>query len=250
MKYFGKPLQIFSVLAVLLIGLLSVGTPNTSAAPSVAKLTSCHVKWNGKNYRGTDPSKFVKKYKADKCDVDDGANCKVIVPEARNGVWRISCKVTAAMAKNRCAQGGGTRKFCESIDPAWISTCSGDFGLGSKKFVECLKNAKKAQEDPTNVSVPIVTDPALDFTGASCLSADDCTLIKKYVNPIIAVLGALVGIAVVIGLIVGGIQYSSSGGDPQKVASAKGHIQKALVALVAFVFLYALLQWLIPGGVI
>jgi Na+/phosphate symporter len=65
----------------------------------------------------------------------------------------------------------------------------------------------------------------------------------------INVLSALVGVIVVIMIIVGGIQYSAAGDDPQKVAAAKSKITNALLALFLFIFMYALLQWLVPGGI-
>lgn len=74
-------------------------------------------------------------------------------------------------------------------------------------------------------------------------------IINSYVNPAIKTLAALVGIGVTISIIVGGIQYSSAGGDPSKVAAAKRRIMKAIVALVAFIFLYAFLNFIIPGGI-
>lgn len=70
-----------------------------------------------------------------------------------------------------------------------------------------------------------------------------------WIERIINILGAGVGVAVVIGLIIGGIQYASAGPNPQKVAEAKGRIVNSLIALVAFIFLYGFLQWLTPGGI-
>jgi hypothetical protein len=74
--------------------------------------------------------------------------------------------------------------------------------------------------------------------------------VQGYINPFINFLAALVGVAVVISIVIGGIQYSSSGGDPAKAAAAKNRIRNAIVALVAFFFLYALLNFLIPGGLL
>lgn len=78
-------------------------------------------------------------------------------------------------------------------------------------------------------------------TGTDCVMA-------KYVNPIVNFLAAVVGIVVVGSVILGGIQYSASDGDPGKVSAAKRRIINSLLALAAFVFLYAFLQWVIPGG--
>lgn len=91
--------------------------------------------------------------------------------------------------------------------------------------------------------------PAADG-GGNCSSVNSCDLIQKYINPFINFLAALVGIAVVISIIIGGIQYGSSGGDPSKVTAAKNRIRNAIIALVTFLFLYALLNFLIPGGLV
>jgi uncharacterized membrane protein len=66
---------------------------------------------------------------------------------------------------------------------------------------------------------------------------------------IVNFLSAGVGIVVVAVIILGGIQYSMAGDNPQAVGSAKQRIINGLIALVAFLFIFAFLQWLIPGGV-
>jgi hypothetical protein len=73
-------------------------------------------------------------------------------------------------------------------------------------------------------------------------------LFGKYLNPVINLLTAVVGVVVVIGIIVGAIQYSSSEGDPQKAANGKRHIRNALLGLLGYILLYAFLQFMIPGG--
>ena len=64
------------------------------------------------------------------------------------------------------------------------------------------------------------------------------------------VLSGMVGVVVVIMIIVGGIQYTASGDDPQAVAKAKGKIYNAVLALVLFIFGFTILQWVIPGGLL
>lgn len=73
-------------------------------------------------------------------------------------------------------------------------------------------------------------------------------LFAKYVNPLIALLSAAVGVVVVISIITGAIQFSSSAGDPQKAANAKNKIRNALLGLLAYLLLYAFLQFIVPGG--
>jgi len=71
------------------------------------------------------------------------------------------------------------------------------------------------------------------------------TLLKQ----IIDILSGLVGLVIVSMIIVGGIQYSSAGDDPQKVSAAKTKITNALLALLVFIFMFAFLQWVVPGGI-
>jgi len=73
-------------------------------------------------------------------------------------------------------------------------------------------------------------------------------LYAKYINPTISLLSALVGVVVIIAIIYGAIEYTTSGGDPQRIASGKKRIIEALIGLVAFMLLYSLLQFLVPGG--
>jgi len=86
--------------------------------------------------------------------------------------------------------------------------------------------------------------------GGNCMDIKKCDLINNYVNPFIYFISAFVGVAVVISIIVGGIQYGSSGGDPSKVTAAKNRIRNSILALITYLFLFALLNFLIPGGLI
>lgn len=77
---------------------------------------------------------------------------------------------------------------------------------------------------------------------------NSCDLIKKYVNPTINLLSVIFGIVAAGSLIMGGIQFSTSEGDPQKAAHAKDRISGTIVAIFAYAFIYAFLQFLVPGG--
>jgi hypothetical protein len=91
-------------------------------------------------------------------------------------------------------------------------------------------------------------DPAVTDPGATC-NRDGCDLVKKYVNPGINLLSIIFGLIAVISIILGGINYATSEDDPQKVSRAKDRIAKTVFAVVAYFFLYAFLQFLIPGGI-
>ncbi len=97
-------------------------------------------------------------------------------------------------------------------------------------------------KNPDMVDEHVCCPPTTENDATSCL-------VGKYINPIVKLLSVAAGIAVVIGVIMGGVQYSASAGDPQKAAQAKGRITKALFGLIAFLFLYSALQFFSPGGI-
>jgi hypothetical protein len=76
------------------------------------------------------------------------------------------------------------------------------------------------------------------------------SLIDQLVNPAITLMTAIVGVIIAISLVAAGITYSSAGGDPSKVAAAKKRITNSIIALVAYIFTFGILQWLVPGGIV
>ena len=81
------------------------------------------------------------------------------------------------------------------------------------------------------------------------ISKDNCQIVKELLL-IINVLSALVGVVVVASIIAGGIQYASAADEPAKLQAAKQRITNALIALAAFIFMFAFLQWVVPGGIL
>lgn len=132
------------------------------------------------------------------------------------------------------------------------------FILFSLAFVSSVANAAPAgstgrgSSQPQNPETGTVCnqgtciDPAAD-PDAEC-DKDNCDFIKKYVNPTINLFSIVFGLIATASLIMGGIQYSASAGDPQNVAKAKKRIIDTIIAIVAFFFLYAFIQFLVPGG--
>lgn len=72
--------------------------------------------------------------------------------------------------------------------------------------------------------------------------------VVKKLQLLVNVLSAGVGVVVVAMIIYSGIRYIMAGDNPNAVTDAKNHITNALIALLAFLFTAAFLQWLIPGG--
>jgi hypothetical protein len=89
--------------------------------------------------------------------------------------------------------------------------------------------------------------------GGACVgqTAENCLSSRPFmrdINNVIKVLSAMVGVVVVGVIILGGIQYSAAGDNPQAIGAAKKRIINGLLALVAFLLTASFLQWIIPGG--
>jgi len=98
---------------------------------------------------------------------------------------------------------------------------------------------KSDNEEPKKICLPL---------GAKPTDLKDNPIVKN-INNIVDVLAGLVGVVVVGTIILGGIQYAMAGDKAEAVGAAKQRIINGLIALVAFLFIFAFLQWLIPGGI-
>lgn len=66
---------------------------------------------------------------------------------------------------------------------------------------------------------------------------------------IIRFLSIGVGILAVGSIILGAIQYSASGGSPETAAKAIERISNTAIALLIYFLIFAILNWIVPGGV-
>lgn len=80
------------------------------------------------------------------------------------------------------------------------------------------------------------------------VSRDNCQIVARLLG-FINVLSGLVGIVAVVMIAVWGIQYTIARDNPQMVASARLHLLQTVIALISYLFIYAFLQWIVPGGV-
>lgn len=154
------------------------------------------------------------------------------------------CKGLKGDEKQACKKGFDAGYDNDDKD----KTCGKFKGKAKKACEDAYDKGRSAASTTTKKCNPLketCPDPAAK---ASC-DDDACDLVQLYLNPAIALLSGLVGLVVAGSIIFGGIEYSSSQGDPQKAAKAKSRITNAIFALIAYLFLWAFLQFLIPGGV-
>ncbi len=89
-----------------------------------------------------------------------------------------------------------------------------------------------------------------DLPTSTCTDATDpetCQATES-INVILNFLAVLVVPIVIIMIVVGGIQYSMAGNNPEAIKNARARIYKAVLALIVFISLWSFLKWLIPGG--
>lgn len=90
--------------------------------------------------------------------------------------------------------------------------------------------------------------------GNNCIGDDSGDI---NTNPIIVLLKLVinflavgVGIVAAISIIVAGIQWSASRDNPQALQQAQNRMTNAVIGVLLFIFMYAILNFLVPGGLI
>lgn len=132
-----------------------------------------------------------------------------------------------------------------------VNTLTCPYSANAGSSYKCPVKSCTFEDKAATATTTTPTDNGSSTTlGGNCQDINKCDLIKNYLNPFINLLSALIGVIVVVSVAIGGIQYTTSAGDPQKAAAARARIRNAVIALVTFIFLYSLLNFLIPGGLV
>lgn len=117
------------------------------------------------------------------------------------------------------------------------------------------------------VAVLIVSSPAVAFAGLNCGGGSDANghnypSVKTSIdfgcegkgNPILDMTFAIirflsigVGVVLIGSTIVAGVQYTMSKGEPDATAAAMKRLRANAIALLIFIFGYALLNYVVPG---
>lgn len=95
---------------------------------------------------------------------------------------------------------------------------------------------------------------ALDCAGVDtsvidCSQSGESNGIWALLITVINIMTGGVGILAVAGLVYGSIMYSTAEGDPGKVSKAREIIRNVVIGLIMFAAMYALLNFIIPGGI-
>lgn len=123
-------------------------------------------------------------------------------------------------------------------------------GLGA--FQSIKTSLKDDSELPSakciDTNDPYNCTPKTSFAFGSC--GTDNVGIRCMMVEILKFLSIGVGLAVVGGIITGGIVYSTSEGNPSKTQSGIKIISNSILALVLYFLMFAIINFLIPGGVL
>ncbi len=144
---------------------------------------------------------------------------------------------------NKIAQGA------TGLDLQYISSFGGrnvfnnEFANQGENPVEQDPTPSENEGDPTEVPISNIE---LDCESNN-LNSGNCKIIE-YLVTFINVLSALFGIVAVTMIVYAGIRYTMSQDNPQTASEAKERIRNVVIAVVAYIFTYAFLNYLIPGG--
>ncbi|MFO0881998.1 MAG: hypothetical protein U0491_00930 [Candidatus Saccharimonadales bacterium] len=114
-----------------------------------------------------------------------------------------------------------------------------------KTNTACAKDKTKVLVKPVAVAQSVTVGSI--YPNSEKYSTDNNPIIT-WLKVAINIFAGIIGIGAVLMIIVGGLQYSAARDNPQAVQAAKTRIANVVLGLAAFIFLYAFLQWLIPGG--
>ncbi len=155
---------------------------------------------------------------------------------------------TGGSAGSTSSSSGGTTTYTPSESVTQRDSCI----QGGREWVQNEENP----DDPTDgVCRAYQSKTTNDCQGPSVTSGlgesdeNHCGILN-YIAIFIDALAVLAGIVITASLIVAGMQYSSAGSDPQKVSAAKSRIRNSVIALLLLIFGYALLSYLVPGGIL
>lgn len=71
-----------------------------------------------------------------------------------------------------------------------------------------------------------------------------------YLKLVLKLINGLVGAIIILMLVIAGVQYIISAGDPANVKSAKNRVMNAIIALVLYMMMFAIINFLVPGGIL
>lgn len=157
-----------------------------------------------------------------------------------------------------------SRADCDESGGTWGSLPSGGYchysGVNSKQACDTKGgNWVVRTSDPPITYCEPQRIPANKNCGGISTSIIECdtstaegiegTALWSLLLMAINILTAGVGIAALGGIVYGSVLYTSAGGNPEQVKKARGIFTNVAIGVLAFAGMYALLNFIIPGGI-
>ncbi|HUY53105.1 MAG TPA: hypothetical protein VMV24_00825 [Candidatus Dormibacteraeota bacterium] len=168
-------------------------------------------------------------------------------PKNSDGLYKFSAVGGCYLAQLIPEQPAGSTSTANSFKMAWVEQATSDcssqtyFSLSSAEADGLQALPPLGQQSIGSAATP-------DPNGCNSNNGSNC-LITGYINPLIKFLNVAVSLVVVISVVMGGVQYSTSRDNPEAVKAARKRILNALLGFAAYFLLYAFLNFIIPGGI-
>jgi len=150
-----------------------------------------------------------------------------------------------------------------AVDEKYIRLCAqfrggiNDANMAScrKDITQTIANKCKEFNQPQAFMACYSANAPKEPAGCAGIDTSIIKCDNKGGNPVVSLvlqvinfMAVGVGIAVVGGIIWGGMRYASSNGDASKAKQGVTTIVNAVVGLLLFIFMYAFFNYLVPGG--
>lgn len=246
------------ILAILLLAasLVSVVVP----AEPVSALTDAEKAQCKKDWAGTIKKKQLEVFK--KTDCAGSGYCTATYNKADDN-YAIVCEEKEVLAKKKfieivCGATESNKQDCEKNIEKDGST---KIFINGKSYDINYSGWRNSNEAALNAYIERLKNAGDDGAAGDAPSCSGLVNIipcdEKGGNPIMSLvlmvvnfLSVGVGLAVVGGIIWGGIIYSQANGSSQKAQEGVTIITNAVIALIVFILMYSILQFIIPGGVL
>ncbi len=151
---------------------------------------------------------------------------------------------------------GATSAGIDQFDQAYVGYIESECqALGNITIADNVADEQRAYlqrqaNESVNVCMSTISTNigtcAVGDTGPDCVKT--VPIFERFIQ-IMNLLAAGVGLFITTLIVFRGLQYASARNNPQQVAEAKNGMVQAIIALFVYIFMYAFLQWLIPGGI-
>lgn len=126
--------------------------------------------------------------------------------------------------------------------------CTGE----TKTDGEENKDSDSTEESSTEEGGPVddgIPETAIISTKGINNDEIECNGVIVLLKWVIRIMTGLIGALAVFGIVYAGFLYATSGDSPEKVKLAKERIMQVAIGIVLFLSMFALLNYLVPGGV-